>query len=195
MSYNGRFYRRKRRNTKALTLLLALVLLCGAVTGTLAYLSANTDGITNTFTTAEVPNTPEEKFDGTTKTEIKVKVDGNIAAYVRVKLVTYRVNDEGDRIGGVATIPNFTLGENWFEKNGYYYYSLPVQPGASSGNLLGTSISLQEYTDADGGKQVIEVISESIQSVPASTVESVWKVTVDANGNLTYGSYAGGIVG
>ncbi len=189
MSYNGKFSRRKRCNTKALTMLLALALLAVAVTATLAYLSASTDGITNTFTAVDVPNTPEEKFDGTTKTEIKVKVTGDIAAYVRVKLVTYRVNDAGDHIGGTATIPNFTLGENWFEQDGYYYYKLPVQPGDTSGNLLGTSITLRKYTDADGGKQVIEVISESIQSVPDDAVEKAWGVTVE-NGMLTKGGNA-----
>lgn len=189
MSYQGKYSQgtRRPRGTKAVTLLLALVLLTGAVSGTLAWLATNTQGITNTFTAASVPNIPEEKFDGETKTEIKVKIEGNIAAYVRVKLVTYRVNDNGDRIGGTATIPNFTLGANWFEQDGYYYYALPVQPGATSGNLLGTSITLQKYTDADGGKQVIEVISESIQSVPAEAAEAAWGVTVE-NGNLKGGN-------
>lgn len=187
MSKQGKFSKgRRSRGTKVLPLLLALVLLTGTVAGTLAYLFTNTDPVVNTFTPASVPNVPEEKFDGFTKTEIKVKVEGNIAAYVRVKLVTYRVDDNGNHIGGTATIPTFTLGENWFEKDGYYYYAKPVEPGKTSGNLLGTSITLEKYTDADGGKQVIEVISESIQSVPTSTVESVWPVTV-VNGNLTKG--------
>lgn len=169
---------------KALTLLLALALLTIAVTGTIAYLFTNTKSITNVFTTTNVPNTPVEEFNGTTKTSITVQNTGNIAAYVRVKLVTYRVNDNGDHIGGTATIPSFTLGEKWFVKDGYYYYKLPVQPDATSGNLLGSSITLQEYTDADGGKQVIEVISESIQSVPTDAVKAAWDVTVGSDGNL-----------
>ena len=200
MSYQGKYSagartgrynkRRKAGSTKLVSLLLAMVLLTGAVTGTLAWLLTQTEEITNTFTPAGVPNTPEEKFDGKTKESIKIHNDGNIAAYVRVKLVTYRVNDQGAHIGGEATIPAFTLGTDWFEKDGYYYYAKPVDPGASSGELLGSSITLKQYTDADGGKQVIEVISESIQSVPTSTVESVWKVDVDANGNLTKGGNA-----
>lgn len=198
MAYQGKYSQgKRRRGSKALTLLLALVLLTGAVTGTIAWLLDKTDPVANTFLPASVPNTPEEKFDSTVKSSITVRVDGNIAAYVRVKLVTYRVDDDGNHIGGEATIPTFTLGENWFEKDGYYYYKLPVQPGAISGNLLGTSITLQQYNDADGGKQVIEVISESIQSVPTSTVEAVWPVTVGTDGNLlaTSDSYAGGITG
>ena len=200
MSYQGKYSagartgrynkRRKAGSTKLVSLLLAMVLLTGAVTGTLAWLLTQTEEITNTFTPAGVPNTPEEKFDGETKTSIVVKNEGNIAAYVRVKLVTYRVNDQGAHIGGEATVPDFNLGTGWFEQDGYYYYAKPVAPGASSGELLGSSITLKQYTDADGGKQVIEVISESIQSVPTSTVESVWKVDVDANGNLTKGGNA-----
>lgn len=194
MSYQGKYSagartgryskRRKASSTKLVSLLLAMVLLTGAVGGTLAWLLTQTEEITNTFTPAGVPNTPEEKFDGETKTSIVVKNEGNIAAYIRVKLVTYRVNDQGDHIGGEASIPAFTLGAGWFEQAGYYYYAKAVDPGATSGNLLGSSITLEQYTDADGGKQVIEVISESIQSVPTSTVESVWPVTV-VNGNLT----------
>lgn len=200
MSYQGKYSagartgrynkRRKAGSTKLVSLLLAMVLLTGAVGGTLAWLLTQTEEITNTFTPAGVPNTPEEKFDGETKTSIVVKNEGNIAAYVRVMLVTYRVNDQGAHIGGEATVPDFNLGTGWFEQDGYYYYAKPVAPGASSGELLGSSITLKQYTDADGGKQVIEVISESIQSVPTSTVESVWKVDVDANGNLTKGGNA-----
>lgn len=194
MSYQGKYsaeppkgrHRKPSRaaGTKTMSLLLALVLLTGAVTGTLAWLFAKTDNVTNTFVPASVPNTPVEKFDGETKESIKIRNDGNIDAYVRVKLVTYRVNDKGDHIGGEATIPAFTLRANWFEKDGYYYYTKPVVPNATSGELLSSPIKLQQYTDADGGKQVIEVISESIQSVPTSTVESVWPVTV-VNGSLT----------
>lgn len=194
MSYQGKYSakppkgRRRKPSraagTKTMSLLLALVLLTGAVTGTLAWLFTKTDNVTNTFVTASVPNTPVEEFDGKTKTSIVIKNEGNIDAYVRVKLVTYRVNDNGDHIGGTATIPSFTLGTDWFKEGDYYYYAKPVAPDATSSNLLGTSIELQNYTDADGGKQVIEVISESIQSVTTSTVESVWPVTV-VNGNLT----------
>lgn len=177
---------RKQNRTKKWALLLSLALLTVAVTGTIAYLVTNTDPVTNTFTEAKVPNTPVEEFDGTVKTSIKVKNEGNIDAYVRVKLVTYRVNDKNEHIGGTATIPVFKLGTGWFEQDGYYYYKKPVSPGGESGNLIGdeNSIELKSYDDADGGKQVIEVISESIQSVPTDVVEDAWSVTV-VNGELT----------
>lgn len=176
----------RRRSGKMGAILVSVLLLLGVtVSGTLAYLTANTDPVQNTFTPSKVTNKIEEEFDGTTKTSIKVENTGDTEAYVRVKLVTYRVDDNGNHIGGTATIPNFTLGSDWFEKGGYYYYAKPVAAGASSGNLLGTSITLQKYNDADGGKQVIEVIAESIQSKPVETVRDVWEVGVDTSGNLT----------
>ena len=83
----------------------------------------------------------------------------------------------------VATIPSFTLGKDWVKHGEYYYYTKPVAPNDSTGDLLGTSITLQEYTDADGGKQAIDVMAEAIQSTPASAVTSAWNVQV-VNGTI-----------
>lgn len=185
-NHRGRAPRRPRMS-RTVMVALALVLVLGlAIGGTVAYLVTNTSAITNTFTPASVPNTPVEEFDSTTKTSIQVENEGNIAAYVRVKLVTYRVDDNGSRIGGAATIPTFTPANGWFEKGGYYYYPTAVEPESTSPNLLPTGgIKLQQYTDADGGKQVIEVLTESIQAQPTSVVTSTWGVTLDASGNIT----------
>ena len=43
--------------------------------------------------------------------------------------------------------------------------------------LIGTSgITLSEYTDVDGGKQVIEVMAEAIQSQPDDAVRQAWGI-------------------
>lgn len=39
------------------------------------------------------------------------------------------------------------------------------------------------YTDADGGKQVIEVMAEAIQAEPARAVGEAWGVTI-TEGNV-----------
>lgn len=199
MNYQGKFSngssagrpgRRSRRlSAKLVLLVLALALLSGAVLGTLAYLVAGTGNVTNTFTPAKVPNTPHEEIDDEfAKTEITIQNTGDISAYIRIRLVTYRVDDNGNHIGGTATIPAFTLNTGWFKQGDFYYYDTAVEPNALTPNLLasGEKIPLVEYDDADGGKQVIEVISESIQSVPASTVETAWGVKV-VDGKLTNG--------
>lgn len=184
MSYSGNFSNGKRaksRSTRTVTLLLALVLLTGVVAGSLAYLLTHTDAVQNLFTPVSVPNTPVEEFDGETKSSIVIKNEGDIAAYIRVKLVSYRVNEDGAPIGGTAVIPDFDLGAHWVEYEGYYYYTLPVDVDASTGELLGSPIPLVQYTDADGGKQVIEVISESIQSVPAEAIGDAWGVEISVD--------------
>lgn len=179
--------RSKGRNFKAGTLLISVLLLVAvAAGGTIAYLFTQTDAIVNTFTPSHVSCEVSETFNGTVKSNVNVKNTSDIDAYLRVKLVTYRVNNEGEHIGGTATVPNFTPGTNWFEKDGYYYYSYPVEAGGSPNvNLIGTpGITLKTYSDADGGKQVIEVMAEAIQSVPADAVHQAWGVTVGSDGKI-----------
>ena len=120
-----------------------------------------------------------ENFDGTTKSNVNVTNNGNTEAYIRVKLVTYRTNDQGQHIGGPATLPSFTLGKNWKEYGDYYYYTLPVSAGENPAANLTDSMTLTgSYSDADGGKQVIEVMAEAIQSEPAKAVGESWGVSI-----------------
>ena len=189
--YNGRFQakqpqqpqrpvrRRKCRSKKTGTLLFSLVLLLTMmIGGTLAYLTMKTDPIQNVFTPSHVSCFVEEDFDGTTKSNVNVRNDSDINAYIRVKLVTYRVNAANQHIGGIADLPTFTLGAGWVKHtDGYYYYTQPVAPGASPAANLTDSMTLTgSYTDADGGKQVSEVMAEAIQSVPTNAVVSAWGV-------------------
>ena len=171
---------RKLKFGKAGTLVLSLLLLVTvAVGGTIAYLVTNTDSIENTFTPSHVSCEVTENFNGTVKSNVNVINTSDIDAYLRVKLVTYRVNDAGQHIGGVAPIPPFTPGDGWVKLGDYYYYTSPVAPGQKPAKDLISEITLtSSYNDADGGKQVIEVLAEAIQSVPADAVHQAWDVTV-----------------
>lgn len=157
---------------RSLVLVVSVLALVLAVAGgTLAWLVANSGPVTNTFTPAQVSCTVEEKFDGTTKKDVNVGNTSDIDAYLRVKLVTYRVNEDGQHIGGTAEIPTFMPGENWVKNGDFYYYTLPVAPGETpAANLIDTIKLAGSYDDADGGKQVIEVMAEAIQSQPDSAV-------------------------
>ncbi len=158
---------------------LALVLLC-SVGGTFAFLIANTDGLTNTFLASKVTSEVEEEFDGTYKSEVNVRNTGETEAYVRIKLISYRVNADGDRIGGTTEIVMPQLGEGWIKKGEHYYYIYPVAPGDTPDKCLTGNgfIELKDYSqiagDPDGGKQVIEVMAEAIQSKPMDAVEAAW---------------------
>jgi hypothetical protein len=180
----------KKLSRLTITLLILTVLMFGGIV--YAYISTTTKPLENVFTPSSVSCEVSENFDKvqSIKSNVTVKNTSDIPAYVRIKLVTYRVNGSNERIGGSASIPSFTPGSGWFEKYGIYYYELPVDPngGIPAHPLIGTpGITLDNYTDADGGKQVIEVMAEAIQSVPARAVTEAWGVSVGTDGSLSSG--------
>ena len=156
----------------ATVLLLAL-----AIGGTLAWLSTEYSPIQNKFLPTKVTCEVTEKFNGTTseKTKVNVKNTGTIDAFIRVKLVTYRTNDQGQHIGGTASLPAFTLGTGWVKYGDYYYYTKPVAPNQNPETNLTDSMTLiGSYLDTDGGKQAVDVMAEAIQSVPEDAVKAAW---------------------
>ena len=163
-------------------MVLSIVLLLGvAIGGTIAWLSTKTTSVTNTFTPAKVTCDVTENFDENTgvKTNVNVTNTGDIDAYLRVKLVTYRVNDDGQHIGGTAAIPAFTPGDGWVKYGDYYYYTYPVAPGQQPETPLIDSLTLTgSYSDADGGKQALEIMAEAIQSAPDEAAGQAWGVTI-----------------
>ena len=174
-----------RRSKARIILLLCCIAVVGllGVQGTISWLTTKTNPVQNTFTPATVSCEVTESFNGTTKTNVNVRNTGETDAYIRVKLVSYRVNAQNQRIGGQAQIPTFTPGEGWKPGNdGFYYYLYPVAPGQSPQNPLIQSIDLKgNYEDADGGKQVIEVLAEAIQSTPAQAVKEAWPQMPSSN--------------
>lgn len=181
------------RKKKLLSLFIVPVLFLGfTVNFSLSYLVSNSGTTTNTFDPAEVTVKVEEQFDGEQKKDVNVTNTGTTYAYIRAKLVSYRVSEselDGDekpvRIGGDASIPDFSLGTNWIEHNGFYYYTIAVAPDAMPAHNLADSLTLEQYTDNYGGKQVIEVIAEGIQNKPKEAVVEAWGINVDPKGNLT----------
>lgn len=161
------------------------MLLALTIGGTVAWLTTKTNGMTNTFNPSKVACEVTESFNGTVKSDVNVKNTGDTEAYIRVKLVTYRTNDQGQHIGGTATLPSFTLGANWVEYGGYYYYTLPVAADGNPATNLTDSITLTtDYVDADGGHQSIDVMAEAIQSGPAQAVGQAWGVSI-SQGSVT----------
>lgn len=183
--------RRKAHHTGRLTAMViaTALLLALAISGTVAWLTTKGAPITNTFNPSKVACEVTESFNGTVKSSVNVKNTGDIDAYIRVKLVTYRTNEKGQHIGGTATLPNFTLGANWVKFGDYYYYTLPVAAGKTPATNLTDSMTLNSsYDDADGGKQAIDVMAEAIQSVPAEAVGQAWGVSISQNSVTPYGA-------
>lgn len=174
-------------NGRLTAMVIATVMLLAlAIGGTVAWLTDTSPAVVNTFTPSRVSCKVEETFDNKAgvKSNVKVQNTSDIPAFIRVKLVTYRTNGKGEHIGGTADLPSFTPGEGWQEHNGYYYYTQPVQPQNFTGILI-DEIQLQDpYTDADRGRQAIDVMAEAIQSVPEAAVQDAWGFGLKADGSL-----------
>ena len=176
--YGGR---PSRESKKSLTALIALILIiCLAVGGTVAFIVTQTQAVKNTFTPADVKVDIQEDFDGSVKKNVNVKNTGDTDAYIRVKLVTYMADSEGNPIAENASIPYFVPGSDWFhcESDDTYYYGKPVAPGDKTSDLIGS----------DGimliNGQVVEVLAEGIQSVPVNAVEEAWPAVEVVDGVL-----------
>ena len=193
MMYRGKHEARRSGKTARKGRLTAMIvsvvlILALAIGGTIAFLSTKTDPVVNTFNPSQVTCSVEENFDGTTKTNVNVKNTGDISAFIRVKLVSYRTNEAGQHIGGVAKAPSFDFGAGWVKYGDYYYYTKPVAPKAMPETNLANSITLEgSYEDADGGHQSIDVIAEAIQAGPEAAVQAAWgnNFSIKANGELS----------
>ncbi len=133
--------------------IVALLLVLGvSVGGTLAYLADQSQEVVNTFGPSKVTCEVKEDFNegdviDNVKRNVSVKNTGDIDAYVRIKLISYRVNKDGQTIGGNAEIPAFTPGEGWFKQGDHYYYEDPVAPGKTPPVPLIGGIAQENETD------------------------------------------------
>jgi len=164
-------------------LILSLCLIFALAVGTtFALLKANTDPVTNTFTAAKSGTDIVEKLDGSQKTSIAVKNTGTAVSYVRVKLVMNWVDENGNvSAEPVNIMPSIT--DNWFLKDGIYYYKMPVAAKGETTNLLQTPIT--QDAAPEGYHLEVTVLAESIQAAPSKAVQQSWGVGVDSNGYLT----------
>ena len=170
-----------------LVLLACSLLLTLSLLGTVvAYMFKQTDSVANDLMPAYVDCEVVETFDGSTKSSITVKNTSNIDAYLRVRLVTYWVNDNGEIMPKASESITVDLAEGWIKGSGNtYYYTSPVKPEASTPDLLKDNAVLALARDESTGyRQVVEVFAEAIQSKPASAVTSSWGVTL-TDGKIT----------
>lgn len=181
--------RKKRRSNRSLVLTISVIALVVCIVGaSLAYLFTHSSAITNTFIPSQVSCYVDEKFDGTTKSNVKIENTGDIDAYIRAKVVITWKNAQGNVYGAVPSTSDYTISYNktdWFkESDGFWYCKSAVASGAKTPVLI-NSCTRTNTTAPDGYELSVEIIAEAIQSVPTSVVTEQWKVTVDDNGNLT----------
>ena len=173
-------------------LILSLCLIFALAVGTtVALLKANPAPVTNTFKAATSETDIKVVDENDQKTSIKVENIGTATSYVRVKLVMNWVSDDGKVVSG-GSLPTVTLNDDttkWFEKDGIYYYKMPVAPdGGTTSNLLENN-PIKEPTTEEGKPAgchlEVTVLAESIQAAPDTAVKDAWKVVEVKDGSLT----------
>lgn len=179
-------------------LLIAAAALCiiVAVGLTFAFMFKKAEK-TNRFIPAEVSCAVREKLDnnevtgtaavGGEKADIRVENTGNVKEFIRLRLVSYYVDSNGDIAGTVSSqYPTLSLKNGWIAgANHTYYYPFPTDPGGMTG-ILCEPFTLGQ-TQLENGTmvyQVIELIAEAVQAEPSDAAQEVWGVTVE-NGIIT----------
>ena len=168
-----------KTNRKAPVALVAiLVLLCCAVAGTVAFLIDSTGPVTNTFTPASVTTQVEEEFNGTTKSDVKIKNTGNTDAFIRAAIVVNWADQDGNvyPVGPAAgTDYSIGIGTGWTARNdGYYYYNTSVAETASTTVLINTCEPTGVCPGGEQYKLQVTILADAIQSSPASAAQEAW---------------------
>ena len=176
-----------RLNRTAVLIMAVLLLLGAAVSSTVAFLIDKTAPVKNDFEYAKVSCKVTESFTNNKKDNVQVKNTGTIDAYIRATYVVNWLDRDGNIAASDPEDYSYSLTKNpdskWIEKDGYFYYTSPVAPGASTqGSLLTctvvTSPESPEYTLS------VEILAEAIQSTPDKAVQEAWGVTVNVGGKL-----------
>lgn len=179
---------------KGLVALMALVLVLGVTaSGTLAWLSKGTQPVVNTFTMGNVVPEIEETFDDVTKTDVYVTNNGNVPAFVRVKLLFSWQEEVADGVYEIVGVPvkesdiSYEWGtDSYWQKgsDGYYYYTQPVNGEDRTGNLL-ESVTVNSDSESGGLYHLsLNILVDAVQAAPDQAAHDTWGVTV-SNGAIT----------
>lgn len=195
---------RLRWNRSFVLVVSVLVLLLGIVGASVAYLSMKTGEVKNQFTYGQVSCEVLEDFDGTVKSNVRIKNTGNIPAYIRARVVVTWKNKNGDIygtkpvLGSAANEDNknydysFDYNPKWIcmttDSGGlYFYFPDPVDLDKETDKMLYNFKKGENANVPEGYDLSVEILADAIQSQPAKAVEEAWGVTVD-NGRITAGS-------
>lgn len=182
--YQGKFQyqrkpvRRRRHVRRPSVLLLALVILMGALTGsTIAYLFDNSDAIVNTFKPSSVTTEITEEFDGNTKHDVVIKNTGDVTAYIRATYVVTWQNQDGEvhpSQPAAGTDYIITMGDGWFQgSDGYWYHTAEVSAQESTSVFIDTCAPVEGMAPENYYLSV-EILASAIQSVPTNAVNEAW---------------------
>ena len=200
--YQGTYVKKRRKSrtrmNRATVLLMAILMLIGVAAGsTVAYLITETDEIPNTFTYGKVSCEITETVADNVKNNVKVKNTGNVNAYIRAAVVVNWLDSEGNIVPSVPAGYGYTLTVNTVEENpnskwvkgtdGYYYYTLPVEPKKETmDSLLTCTVIYPEGSETREYTPSVEILATAVQSVPERAVQAAWGAdfTIKEDGSL-----------
>ena len=174
-----------RMNRTAVLLIAVILLISTAVGSTVAFLATKTEPVENSFEYANVSCKVTQNRD-TDGSIVQVKNTGTISAYIRAAVVANWIDVDENIAASVPEGYSYDLtcsSGSWVLGNdGFFYYLLPVAPGASTeGSLLTCTVTCPETPEYTLS---VEVLAEAIQSTPASAVNEAWSAAVDGSGML-----------
>lgn len=186
-------YKRAKRMSKGSTksivqsVAIALILIV-TISGTIAFLTTKTNSITNIFKPTTAEPTIEETFENNIKSDVKVSISGDpeVSSYVRARIIFSWENSDGEVAAEAVSKSDYTLdlGNSWTKaSDGYYYYNGTVKGGASTSNLIDTCTANKTLGDYH---LCVEILAQSIQSDPATAVQSAWGMTYSNGAWSTY---------
>lgn len=134
----------------------AALLIALAVGGTVAYLQAQSQSVTNTFVPGYVTSEVVKTVESDAITSLKVKNTGNVPAYIRVT-VTGNTLDDAGYLTGNADLAEYLVADGWSLKtDGFYYYDSVVAPGGLTDKLFTKNVPLDHL--------LVTVLAEAIQA-------------------------------
>lgn len=177
-----------RWKRSGILLAAVIVLLAGAVGGTWAFLVAQSEPVQNNFTYAHVSCTIDEKFDGTTKSDVKIQNTGDIPAYIRARIVVTWKDTSGN-VSSTVPVKNtdYTIAFNekdWTQQGGYWYCKTAVPVDEKTPALITECKKTANPNAPEDYDLSVEILADAIQSEPASAVTEAWGYTpTAASGN------------
>ena len=180
-----------RLNRTAVLIMAVLLLLGAAVGSTVAFLIDKTAPVENSVEYAKVSCEVTENFKNNKKDNVRVKNTGTTDAYIRATYVVNWVDANGNIAASDPAGYSYNVAENpgnsWKRgSDGYFYYTSPVAPDASTeGSLLTCTVT---YPDNPEYTLSVEVLAEAIQSTPDNAVQEAWGVSI-SQGSVT--AYSG----
>ena len=175
------------KQSLAIKLVICLILLLMiSVGGTIAFVVTHTSEIRNTFTESVVKCEVDETFENNVKSNVSIKNTGDTTAYIRAFVNVTWMNESG-QVASVSPIESKDYRidystSGWLKgSDGYWYYSLPVQPNNKTAVLINSCQLLDTANAPDGYYLSVEIVCSAIQSTPESVVSNIWHVQLSGS--------------